>query len=181
MTDTTTKPPPSKNQNGPGSPTADGRIWWTDVPGSVPNGYYIDPDPDQAAKDAAAREDQAASTADMVPGKWSDAHLIAAAFISSPPLQGSALVNGHVALCTATGESTATDIAMPPKAAAAMADVEGSKMVGAVTQVRNGATVTEAFQGQMKGQGGNVSNPNFTRDELATASGYPSSWGAPNK
>ena len=177
----TTKPPPSANQNGPGSPTADGRIWWTDVPGSVPSGYYIDPDPNQAAKDAAAREDAAADVADMVPGKWSDTHLIAAAMMSSPPLQGQPLVNAHVALCTSTAESTATDIPTPPKAASALSDVSGSKMVGAVTQVRNGATVTEAFQGQMKGQGGNVSNPNFTRDELAASAAYPPSWGAPNK
>ena len=175
-----TKPPPSANQNGPGSPTADGRWWYTDNSTSPPSGYYVDPDPDQAAKDAAAREDQAASTADMVPGKWSEAHLIAAALSSSPPLQGPPMVAGNKALCTATGESTAEG-PLPPKAAASMADVLGSKMTSAVTSVRNGESVNDAFKGQMKGTGGNVSNPNFTRDELAQSAAYPEEWGAPNK
>lgn len=175
-----TKPPPSANQNGPGSPTADGRTWYSDPTVKPLGGYYIDPDPDQAAKDAAAREDQAASTADMVPGKWSESHLIAVALSSSPPLQGPPQVAGNKALCTATGETTA-EVSLPPKAAACMADVMGEKMVGAVTQMRNGATINEAFQGQMKGQGGNVSNPNFTRDELAQSAAYPEEWGAPNK
>jgi hypothetical protein len=49
------KPAPSKNQNGPGSPTADGRIWYTDNSTSPPSGYYVDPDPHQALKDAIAR------------------------------------------------------------------------------------------------------------------------------
>lgn len=176
-----TKPPPSANQAGPGSPTADGRLWYTDTPGSVPAGYYIDPDPNQAAKDAAARAEHDESVSDMTPGNWSETHLIAAAYTSSPALQGDALLNGTEALCEATGEPYDPKGAMPPKAAKAMSDVYTSKMTSAVTQVRNGETVTDAFKGQMKGQGGNVSNPNFTREELATASAYPSSWGAPNK
>lgn len=54
MTDTS-KPPPSKNQNGPGSPTADGRTWYTDPSVKPLGGYYVDPDPHQALKDAIAR------------------------------------------------------------------------------------------------------------------------------
>ena len=172
----TTKPTPSANQSGPGSPTADGRIWWTDVPGSVPSGYYIDPDPNQAEKDAAAREDHAESVADMVPGKWNETHLIASALMSSPPLQGDPYVKGMKALTDSTGEPEAT-AGTPPKAAKALSEVSGEPMVGAVSNVRTGMTIAEAFQNQVKS---NVSNPNFTRDELATASSYPPSWGQPN-
>ena len=162
-------PDASKNQNGPGSPTADGR-WYKFANGWWGNGYYVDPDPNQAAKDAAAQAASAATVADMVPGHWSQAHILAAILNSGGLAYGPGGAGTLVwtALHVATGEAVRTT-GTAPVAAKCIADTQGSKFSTALNHLRGGVTVQAAFDNQKAGVDGNYTDPDFTIDELTSA------------
>jgi hypothetical protein len=163
MTDTTSKPTPSENQNGPGSPTADGRIWYSD-PTHALGGYYIDPDPDQAAKDAAARAKRAGNPADPydVPGLYA---------------VGSQIFMGYNASMASHVQADLLEYCKGDQAEYnriinenALADPTWNNAVRQV--VVNGATVAHAWHISQKGVGGNMQDPKFTEAQIQSGSDF---------
>ena len=156
----TTKPPPSKNQNGPGSPTADGRTWYTDTTTVPVSGYYIDPDPHQALKDAIARANRKQPDPYHVPGLYAVCQQTFLGY--SQPMADHAAQDG---INFFQGDQNAWNGCANINS---LADSTWNTAIGQV--VKNGQTVADAWADAEK------QNPKFTEPMLQSACGFASNY-----
>ncbi len=126
-------------------------------------------DPDKAAREAREQAAAAASVADMVPGKWNEQHILGA-ILNSGALPAPASAYFYNALARAAGGAV--------NAAKPIADTQGSKLSSALSNVRGGMSVADAFTNQLKGVAGNLTDPDFSFAELQGAVDMLKSQGA---
>lgn len=108
---------------------------------------------------------------DMVPGQWSRSHILGA-ILNSGALSyapGGAGTRVQDALVAAAGSAYSV--------AKAISDTQGSKFATALSHIRAGVSAQEAYDRQKVGVGGNLTDPDFTLDELTGAWALAQSYG----